>query len=75
MLGMVANVSTRPLLIIRRWKLPVDWMKASIALIFKKDKENNPENYRRISLALISRKLLEQILLETTYEGQETDCE
>jgi len=48
-------------------------MKASITLIFKKDKENNPEIYRCISLALISRKLLKQILLQTTYEGQKTD--
>jgi len=67
--GEVADVTTRPLLIIMgRWDVPVDWPKANVAPIFKKGKGDGLGNYRSISLSLIPGKVMEQILLENIFK-------
>ncbi|KAK4810528.1 hypothetical protein QYF61_004491 [Mycteria americana] len=56
----LADVIARPLLIIfdRSWK-------ANVTPIFKKDKEEDPGNYRLVSLTSIPGKVIEQLMLET----------
>ena len=66
----LANVIVRLLLII--FKRPRQLgessekqKKANVNPIFKKDKQEDPENYRPFSLTLIPGKMMEQIILET----------
>ena len=61
MLKELANVIGRPLSIIfeRLWQLgevPDGWNRANIAPIFKKDKKEDPGNYRLVSLTLFSQE-------------------
>ena len=43
-------------------KLPVDWVEANVAPVFKKGDRNSPANYRPISLTCVCAKLLEHII-------------
>ena len=42
--------------------IPVDWLQANITTIFKKGSKTNPANYRPVSLACVTCKLLELII-------------
>ncbi|GAB0190168.1 hypothetical protein GRJ2_001482100 [Grus japonensis] len=64
----LADVIARPLSIIfeRSWKtgeVLEDWRKANVTLVFKKGKEEDPGNYRPVSLTSIPGKMMEQLIL------------
>ncbi|GAB0208473.1 mitochondrial enolase superfamily member 1 [Grus japonensis] len=66
----LADVVARPLSIIfeRSWRtgeVPEDWRKANVTLVFKKGRKNeDPGNYRPVSLTSIPGKVMEQLILE-----------
>ncbi|GAB0203795.1 mitochondrial enolase superfamily member 1 [Grus japonensis] len=67
-LSELAAVIARPLSIIfeRSWRtgeVPEDWRKANVTLVFKKGKEEDPGNYRPVSLTSIPGKVMEQLIL------------
>ena len=69
MLKELADVIAEPLSIIseRSWRtgeVPKDWRKAIVTPVFKKDKKEDPGNYRLDSLTSIAGKLMEQLILE-----------
>ncbi|CAM5078395.1 unnamed protein product [Eretmochelys imbricata] len=66
----LAAVIAEPLAIIfenswRTGEVPDDWKKANVVPIFKKWKEEDPENYRPVSLTSVSGKIIEQVLKES----------
>ena len=42
--------------------VPMDWKRANVVAIYKKDNKNDPANYRPVSLTCISCKVLEHIV-------------
>ncbi|GAB0199885.1 mitochondrial enolase superfamily member 1 [Grus japonensis] len=51
----------------RSWRtgeVPEDWRKASVTLVFKKGKKEDPGNYRPVNLPSIPGKVMEQLGLE-----------
>ena len=65
----LVDVIAEPLSIIfeRSWRtgeVPEDWRKASVTPVFKKDKKEDPGNYRPVSLTCILGKVMEQLILE-----------
>jgi len=65
----LADVIAEPLSIVfeRSWRtgeVPEDWRKASVTPIFKKGKNEDPGNYRLVSLTSISGNMMEQLILE-----------
>ncbi|GAB0179576.1 mitochondrial enolase superfamily member 1 [Grus japonensis] len=51
----------------RSWRtgqVPEDWKKASVTLVFKKGKKEDPGNYRPVSLTSIPEKVMEQLILK-----------
>ncbi|KFV78878.1 hypothetical protein N308_07568, partial [Struthio camelus australis] len=63
----LADVIARPLSIIleRSWRsgeVPEDWKKANVTPVFKKSKEEEPGNYRPVSLTSIPGKVMEQLI-------------
>ena len=46
-------------------EVPTDWKLASITPIYKKGQKEDPGNYRPVSLTLVPRKLMEQLILST----------
>ncbi|CAM4712535.1 unnamed protein product [Lepidochelys kempii] len=64
------DVIAEPLAIIfenswRSGEVPDDWKKASVVLIFKKGKKEDPRNYRPVILTSIPGKIMEQVLKES----------
>jgi len=65
----LADVIAEPLSIIfeRSWRtgeVPKDWRNTTGTPVFKKGKEEDPVNYRTISLTSILGKMMEQLILE-----------
>ncbi|CAM4590154.1 unnamed protein product [Lepidochelys kempii] len=66
----LAAVIAEPLAIIfenlwRTGEVPDDWKKANIVPIFKKGKEEDPGNYRPVSLTSVPGKIMEHVLKES----------
>ncbi|NXU52090.1 LIN1 transcriptase, partial [Turnix velox] len=69
-LSELAEVIARPLSIIfgksqETEEVPEDWRKANVTPAFKKGKEEDPSNYRPVSLTCIPGKEMEQLILGT----------
>jgi len=75
----LAEVLTKPLSIVyqQSWltgEVPVDWRLANVMVIYKKGWEEDPGNYRPVSLTLMLGKIMEQIILSATaHTGQPGD--
>ncbi|CAM5073433.1 unnamed protein product [Natator depressus] len=66
----LAALIAEPLAIIfknswRSGEVPDDWKKANVVPIFKKGKEEDPGNYRPVSLTSVPGKIMEQVLKES----------
>ncbi|PKU35644.1 rna-directed dna polymerase from mobile element jockey- hypothetical protein [Limosa lapponica baueri] len=74
----LADVIVKPPSIIserswRRGEVPEDWRKANVTPVFKKDKKEDPGNYRLISLTSIPGKVMEELVLDVISEHVEEE--
>ena len=67
--GMVLNQNTEHVHIqsLSQGTIPDDWRKVLVIPIYKKGDRSNPVNYRPISLICIACKILEHIVLTSSY--------
>ncbi|KAF7248208.1 hypothetical protein EYD10_06075 [Varanus komodoensis] len=75
----LAEELSEPLCIIfeKSWRtgeVPDDWRKANIVPIFKKGKNEEPGNYRPVSLTLIPGKILEHIIKQSVCKYLENNA-
>jgi len=52
-------------------QVPEDWRIANVNPVFKKDKKEDPENYRPVSLASVPGKVMEQLVLDAISKQSE----
>jgi len=52
-------------------QVPEDWRIANVNPVFKKDKKEDPENYRPVSLASVPGKAMEQLVLDAISKQSE----
>jgi len=52
-------------------RCPSTWRKASVISVFKKDRKEDPGNYRLVSLTSIPGKVMEQLILEVNFKQVE----
>ncbi|KFQ19906.1 LINE-1 reverse transcriptase, partial [Mesitornis unicolor] len=74
----LAEELAKPLSIIyqQSWltgEVPVDWRLANVTAIYKKGQKEDPENYRPVSLTLVSGKVMEQIILSAITQHMQDD--
>ncbi|PKU34026.1 rna-directed dna polymerase from mobile element jockey-like [Limosa lapponica baueri] len=70
----LAEVLTKPLSIIYQmsWligEVPVDWSLANVMPIHKKGRQDDPGNYRPVSLTSVPGKVMEQIILSAIMQS------
>ncbi|CAM5115928.1 unnamed protein product [Natator depressus] len=72
----LADVIAEPLAIIfenswRSGEVPDHWKKANVVPVFKKGREEDPGNYRPVSLTSVPGKIMEQVLKESILKNLE----
>ncbi|RMC17434.1 hypothetical protein DUI87_06016 [Hirundo rustica rustica] len=64
----LTDAITKPLAMLFNWywkstEVPADWKLANSLVIFRKDKKNDPGNYRPVTLTSVPGKVMEKVIL------------